>query len=122
MESNRPYTGEDVALAQDLSHRVAIAVDNASLYREAQQALFTAEKALSSREELIAIVSHDLKNPLNAISLGAAAAHKSIEAIRHSVDRMNRLTGDLPDIASIDASNLSIKRQPTTVAQLHAHH
>jgi PAS domain S-box-containing protein len=117
-ESNRPYSRDDVALAEDLAHRAAIAIDNASLFREAQQALFTAEKAVSSREELMAIVSHDLKNPLHAISLGTAAAQKSVEAIRHSVDRMNRLIGDLLDIASIDAANLSIKKQPTPAPQL----
>src|SRR4029078_4339004 len=87
-------------------------------YREAQQARYTAEKAVSSREELIAIVSHDLKNPLHAISLGSANAQRSVETIRHSVERMNRLIGDLLDIASIDASNLSIKRQPTTAINL----
>jgi PAS domain S-box-containing protein len=117
-ESNRYYSGPDLTVAEDLAQRAGIAVDNANLYREAQEALFTAQKAISSRDELIAIVSHDLKNPLSAISLGASTALRSLDGISHSANRMNRLITDLLDIASIDARNLSIRREPTEVSRL----
>jgi PAS domain S-box-containing protein len=117
-ESNRRYDSRDVALAEDLAHRAGIAVDNASLYRETQQALFTAQKAIASRDELIAIVSHDLKNPLHSIGLGASNAMKSLDIVSHSAARMNRLISDLLDIASIDARNLSIRREPSQPAQI----
>jgi PAS domain S-box-containing protein len=117
-ESNRYYSGSDLALGEDLAQRAGIAVDNANLYRETQEALFTAQKAVSSRDELIAIVSHDLKNPLSAIGFGAATALKSLDAISHSANRMNRLISDLLDIASIDARNLSIRREPTQPSKI----
>jgi len=87
-ESNRYYDLNDLALAEDLAHRIALAVDNARLYREAQEAVTAREEALlirdemlrreqvareeaetanRSKDEFLATVSHELRTPLNAI-------------------------------------------------------
>ena len=57
-----PTTPRDLALAQEIAFRTALALDNARLYQEAQA-------AVRSRDNVMAIVSHDLRNPLNAIAL-----------------------------------------------------
>lgn len=54
---SRKYTPADLTLAEELAGRAAIAVENARLYMQAQE-------AVTSREELLSIVSHDLKNYL----------------------------------------------------------
>src|SRR6185312_3496927 len=56
----RGYGKDDLAVAQELGHRVALAVDNAHLYDEARA-------AVRVRDDVLAIVSHDLRNPLSTI-------------------------------------------------------
>jgi PAS domain S-box-containing protein len=110
-DSGRRYRASDLEIAVELGRRAGVAVDNARLYREAQV-------AIQVRDDLLAIVSHDLGNPLHAINLGVsllfqqhgtdARARKHIDAIRRSADRMERLINDLLDMASINAGKLAI--------------
>lgn len=58
--SGRVFDDADLALAEELARRAAIAVENARLYRQAQE-------AVKAREDLLSIVSHDLKNYLMVV-------------------------------------------------------
>jgi PAS domain S-box-containing protein len=110
-ESGRRYQPSDVTVACELGRRAGMAVDNARLYAESQQARRT-------REEVLAIVSHDLRSPLGAIDLAATSllgqygtvprSRKQLEVIRRSVDRMAHLINDLLDMATIEARGLSL--------------
>jgi signal transduction histidine kinase len=89
----------------------ALAGENARLYEQAQQ-------AVRVREQILAIVSHDLKSPLAAILMAADALAKRgalpqpVGRIQRAARRMLRLIEDLLDFASIEAGSLAIKRQP----------
>ena len=114
MDSGRSYEQADVERANELGLRAGLAVDNARLYHEAQ-------RAVRLREDVLAIVSHDLRNPLGAIDLSASMLLQSygsdprsrnqLEVIRRSVGRMEHMINDLLDMASIQAGRLSLKRQ-----------
>jgi len=122
-ESDRRYSSKELGLAEEIGRRTALAVDNARLYEQAQ-------RATRAREELLAVVSHDLKNPLGVILLNAAAitsiaasddrrrSRKQVESIKRSADRMNRLIQDLLDTASIEAGKLSLERRRLAVVPL----
>ncbi len=119
-ESGRRYSEADVRLAEDLARRAATAIENARLYTDAQN-------AIQVREHVLAIVSHDLRNQLGVVSMGAtllsrkasaldgADVQKPIETILRTATSMQHLLGDLLDMASIQAGRLSLERQPTEI-------
>src|SRR5690606_13926535 len=100
------YTAEDLFTAEDLCGSAALALENARLFRDAQQ-------AAGIRDEVLRIVAHDLRNPLNTILLSAGvlgellglaaearpAEQRQIDMIRRSVHRADRLIQDLLDVA-----------------------
>lgn len=116
-ESGRIYDEADLAVAHDLAQRAALAADNARLYEAAQ-------RAIELRDNVLATVSHDLRNPLSAIITAAAVMTKraaargdkgdtkAIQAIQRSAHRMDRLLHDLLDFASLRAGRLALRRQP----------
>lgn len=89
------------------------------------------KRAIQSRDELLATVSHDLRNPLGVILLAAARLEAMSSAgfesepllklaarIRRSADRMERLIADLLDISSIEAGHLSLQPSPQQASSL----
>jgi signal transduction histidine kinase len=83
-----------------------------------------ADNALATRDEFLGVVSHDLRNMLDVIggfatliAKEAAAEHRPEQVLKHaqriqrSGIRMNRLIGDLVDLASIEAGKLALARQ-----------
>ena len=91
----------------------------ARLYREERDAHLEAEQATRAREEILSVVSHDLRNPLNAIMMGATALlatgsgprQRSIsERIHRQAAGMARLIEDLVDFAGIEAGQLALRR------------
>jgi PAS domain S-box-containing protein len=112
--SHRRFNHVDLAFAEEVCRRAAISMENALLYAESQ-------RANRSREELLAIVSHDLRNPLNSIVASAGMlqraapspehAQKPIQTILRAAGRMERLISDLLDFAQINAGQLVVTQQ-----------
>ena len=114
-ESGRRYLPSDLALGKEIGLRAAIAMDNARLYAEAK-------RAMEARRHLIAVVSHELKNPLGTILMstellkgpvpeGPPAVLRRIEVIERSAHRMNRLLTDLLDMTTLEAGYLSVTKK-----------
>ena len=110
--SSPTFTADDVAVATELARRASVSVDNAQLHTQAQD-------GLRSREDLLAIVSHDLRNPLGVVLTSSALllraalptdkgdrARRQVEAIQRAGNRMNRLIRDLLDLGSIQGGQL----------------
>lgn len=98
-------------LAQGIAGWAAVALDNARLYEAAR-------RAAREREEMVAIVSHDLRNPLNTIGMSSSllteveltreqhAAH--VGTIRRAAAQMTRLVADLLDVTRSGAGRLKV--------------
>jgi PAS domain S-box-containing protein len=111
---SRTYTPADVRLAEQIAQRAALAIENARLYDEAR-------RAIQSRDDVLGVVAHDLRNPLGSILLQAevlrssggepgSRPHERAESIARSARRMNRLIQDLLDVTRMEAGSLSIDR------------
>jgi signal transduction histidine kinase len=113
--SGRRYGPDDLVLAEDLCQRASLAVDNARLFGESR-------RATRAREDLLAIVSHDLKNPLGVVQLASALllrgrpgaprdeqVHKQASRIQAASERMSRLISDLLDWGRIEAGHLPLE-------------
>jgi PAS domain S-box-containing protein len=114
-ESDRRYGPDDVALA------AALAVENARLFTEAQQ-------ATRARDQMLGVVAHDLRNPLGTILMSSellesslshdAAVRRQLAMMRRAGDRMNRLIQDLLDIKRIESGRLAVEPRPVPAAAL----
>lgn len=111
------YGPHDLAFVEDLAQRLAMALDNALLYRQA-------ERAIVMRDDVLAIVSHDLRTPLSTILMQAEALTEDPDvqevgrAISRSAERMNRLIGDLVDASAINAGRFTLDRGTHRVDEL----
>ena len=112
----RHYGDEDRTLAVELARRAALAMDNARLYTAAQA-------ATRARDDVLAIVSHDLRNPIHTISMSAALLQdlypdpqemltRQLAVIRRASRRANALIQDLLDVSRIESGTLAVERGP----------
>lgn len=111
-ESGRHYTPEDLALAEDLAARAALAMSNARLYEKSQE---------SSRlkDEFLATMSHELRTPLTAILgwadilakgfLDEEKTRQAVEIIARNAQAQVRLVEDLIDISRIVTGKLRLE-------------
>ena len=67
----RVYNEHDLVFAEELARRASTAMHNAELFQTAKKERERAEEAATLRERLVAIVGHDLRNPLASISMAA---------------------------------------------------
>ncbi len=123
---SRLSTPEDVALAEELARRLAIAVENARLYAEAEQ-------AVRARDEFLAIASHELKTPLAPLririqtierliargELAAVPREKLLQLFvgaEGQVMRLDGLINDLLDLTRIRAKRFRLDTAPMDLA------
>jgi PAS domain S-box-containing protein len=114
VDPKRTFSADSRSLAEKFAQPVSLSLINSSLYAAAQ-------RANHARDEVLGIVSHDLRNPLSAIAMCArvlrenppddpAASDELLTTISESVEAMNRLIQDLVDVASIERGQLSLER------------
>lgn len=120
--SGRRFVPADLVFAEELARRAVVLIENARLFEEA-------DEAVGVREAVLAVVSHDLRNPIAVIDLsaqllldapdaGAAMITKQAKVIRRSTARATRLIEDLLVASRIHAGQFTVEREPCSLASL----
>ena len=120
-ESGRRYDAADLAVAEDLAHRAAVAIENARLY----QAVREADRR---KDEFLALLGHELRNPLapirNALHIlkmpeaRGAIADRAREMMERQVEHLVRLVDDLLDVSRIMRGKVELRREPVELASV----
>ena len=118
-ESGRSYEQSDLALAEDLANRAAIAVENARLYRELRE-------ADRRKDEFLATLAHELRNPLAPIRnslqilkvprLEPATAERSRAMMERQVHHLVRLVDDLLDVSRVMRGKIELRTEVVDLA------
>ena len=120
--SGRRFDVADLSLAADLARRAAVVVEHARLFNDAQQ-------ATKARDDVLAVVAHDLRNPLNTVTMAVSLMlettpldrvqeRRQAEIVRRAADRMNRMIQDLLDVKRMESGNLTIDARPEEPAAI----
>jgi signal transduction histidine kinase len=118
--SNRGFDADELTFAEDLARLAALALENSLL-------LDTVRAALRSREEIVSVVSHDLRNPVAAVKmlsraalrdLGSDSRTENILLIAKAAEQMDALIRDLLDVNRLDAGKLTIHAEPLDPSDL----
>jgi signal transduction histidine kinase/CheY-like chemotaxis protein len=103
----RSFTQEDLRLLEELANKAALSIENARFFQQQQQDQEELRRRTEFEQQLIGIVSHDLRNPLGAITMAAGLLQaspglterqlKAAQRIGSSCERATRLIRDFLD-------------------------
>jgi PAS domain S-box-containing protein len=125
-QSGRTYSESDVPLIRELANRTALAIDNAQLYKRAQQ-------AVALRDEFLSVAAHELKTPvtslrgfagviLRQIRKGQVPEAERLQSILEALDaqgeRLGRLINHLLDVTNIESGQLRLHRMVADVGAI----
>jgi len=127
-ESARRYGPLDLSLAETIAHRAASAIENSRLYQEAQAARTEAETANRLKDEFLAMLGHELRNPLGAISnavhildrvenMREQSATHARDVITRQVQHLGGLIDDLLDVGRVMTGKIRLDRGPLDLFQ-----
>jgi PAS domain S-box-containing protein len=121
-QSDRRFTPLHLVTVSELARQIALAVSHSRLYEDAQ-------RAIRARDEVVQMVSHDLRNPLDTIQLTAALLldtaedrraenTERLEMIRRIAFQMNDIIQDLLDVSTMEAGGFSLSRRMRDLGEL----
>jgi signal transduction histidine kinase len=117
--SGRQYGDRDLTLAENVAARAALALDNALLYRDAQD-------ANRLKEDFLATLSHELRTPLNALlgwihmlkmpNADEATKKRAVESIERNARAQAVLINDLLDVSRVVSGKLHLEQKPVDLS------
>ena len=127
VSGRRPPDAREVAFVEDLAHRCALALENARLFQEANEAVHI-------RDEFLAVAAHELRTPLTALKLHlqsllrllarrtqATEALTRLHLVARQVTRLSGLVERLLDVGRINTGRLRLEREAVDLSELILH-
>ncbi|WP_437969288.1 AAA family ATPase [Sorangium sp. So ce260] len=121
--TTRAFTRDRVRVLELLSGQIAIALENARLYREAQH-------AVRVRDDFLSVASHELRTPVTSLRLGLQALlrrgehapeerlGRALHRMDRQVQRLTRLIDDLLDVSQLHTGRLELHVEPVDLAEV----
>jgi signal transduction histidine kinase/ActR/RegA family two-component response regulator len=117
--SDRRFGADEVALLREVGKRAALALDNVRLYADCTSALEKANAASKTKDEFLAMLGHELRNPLAPILTAleivkrrdATAFVRERQIMERQAAHLARLVDDLLDISRIMAGKIQLQRE-----------
>ena len=111
MSKTHQYSSSDLAFMVEVGRRAALSIEQTRLYE-------VAKRAIRSRDDVLSVVAHDLRNPLNTIRLqaellrvrGGQVERDRAASIDRAAVRMDRLIQDLLDVTRLEGGALVLQR------------
>jgi PAS domain S-box-containing protein len=118
---HRTYQPSDLEVAEELARRAALALDNAHLYRRAQEALQT-------RDDFLSVAAHEIRGPLTAIHLAVQTIRKGkghpesyaslLSVVEREDRRLSQFVDELLDMGRIREGRLRLHFEPVSLGEV----
>jgi signal transduction histidine kinase len=118
---HRKYTSSDLELAEGLARRAALSIENARLYRRAQE-------ALHARDEFLSIAAHEIRGPINSIHMAVQSIRQAtvspealprlFEIVERQDRRLSQFVDELLDLGRIRAGRLWLEYEEVNLGDV----